>query len=65
MSEFTTRAILDMIEPNGGPEGLDPSGKDLTGIDLSPETVEKELDSLREENPETEPRGGLAIGGST
>lgn len=55
MSGYTTREILDMIEANEGPEGLDLSGKDLSKIDLSDETVRAELDSLREERPEAQP----------
>jgi len=35
MSEYTREEILKLIEENGGPEGLDLSGKDLSGIDLS------------------------------
>jgi hypothetical protein len=35
MSEYTTRQILDLIEANGGPEGLDLSGADLSGITLT------------------------------
>lgn len=55
MSEYTTRQVLDMIEANGGPEGLDLSGKDLEEIDLSLETIEAELHRVRDENPEAEP----------
>ena len=35
MSEYTREEILKLIEENGGPEGLYPWGKDLSGIDLS------------------------------
>ena len=55
MSEYTTRQILDMIEANEGPEGLDLSGKDLSGIDLSRETIEAELERVREVDPGAEP----------
>lgn len=55
MSEYTTRQILDMIETNEGPNGLDLSGKVLRGIDLSRETIQAELARLREEDPEAEP----------
>lgn len=47
MSEYTTRQILDMIEANGGPEGLDLSGKDLREIDLSRDTIQAELVRVR------------------
>jgi uncharacterized protein YjbI with pentapeptide repeats len=55
MSEYTARQILDMIETNGGPEGLDLSGKDLSQIDLSRETAQAELDRMHEEDPEAWP----------
>jgi len=55
MSEYTTREILDMIEANGGPEGLDLSERNLLFIDLSCETIRRELDRVREENPAAEP----------
>ena len=51
MSEYTTRQILDMIEVNGGPEGVDLSGKDLSAIDLSRETIQMEWAKAREEDP--------------
>ena len=35
MSEYTREEILKLIEENGGPEGLNLSGKDLSGIYLS------------------------------
>jgi hypothetical protein len=44
-----------MIEANGGPQGLDLSGKDLSFIDLSRETIQVKLDELREQSRETEP----------
>ena len=47
MSEYTTRQILDMIEANGGPEGLDLSEKDLREIDLSRDTIQAELVRVR------------------
>ena len=46
--EYTTRQILDMIEANGGPEDLDLSGKDLSGIDLSKEKIAEELEKAQE-----------------
>jgi uncharacterized protein YjbI with pentapeptide repeats len=48
MSEYTREEILKLIEENGGPEGLDLSGKDLSGIDLSREAIEAELEKVRE-----------------
>jgi len=35
MSEYTREEILRLIEENGGPEGLDLSGADLSGITLT------------------------------
>lgn len=55
MSEYTRRQILDMIEGNGGPEGLDLSDTDLSGIDLSRETIERELKRVHDEDPELAP----------
>jgi len=34
MSEYTREEILKLIEENGGPEGLDVSGRDLSGANL-------------------------------
>ena len=55
MSEYTREEILRLIEENGGPEGLDLSGKDLSGIDLSREAVEGELEKYREMAPDEIP----------
>ena len=55
MSKYTTRQILDMIEANGGPEGLDLSGKDLRAIDLSHDTIQAELEQVREEHSRAKP----------
>ena len=44
MSEYTREEILKLIEENGGPEGLDLSGKDLSGIDLGRGAVAVELE---------------------
>jgi len=46
--EYTTRQILDMIEANDGPEDIDLSGKDLSGIDLSKEKIAEELEKAQE-----------------
>jgi uncharacterized protein YjbI with pentapeptide repeats len=48
MSEYTREEILKLIEENGGPEGLDLSGKDLSGIDLSWSAIGTELEKTRE-----------------
>jgi uncharacterized protein YjbI with pentapeptide repeats len=56
MSEYTTRQILEMIQANGGPEDLDLSGKDLSGIDLGWETIQVELEILRKENLRVKPK---------
>jgi uncharacterized protein YjbI with pentapeptide repeats len=45
MSEYTREEILKLIEENGGPEGLDLSGKDLSGIDVGMEAIKAELDA--------------------
>ncbi len=55
MSEYTREEILKLIEENGGPGGLDLSGKDLSGIDLGREAVEPELEKARERAPEETP----------
>ncbi len=55
MSKYTTRQILDMIEANGGPEGLDLAGEDLRGINLSRDTIQGELEQVREEDSTVKP----------
>jgi len=55
LSEYTREEILRLIEENGGPEGLDLSGKDLSGIDLSREAIEAELAKVREMAPDETP----------
>jgi uncharacterized protein YjbI with pentapeptide repeats len=55
MSEYTREEILKLIEGNGGPEGLDLSGKDLSGIDLSREAIRTELEKERESAPDAIP----------
>jgi uncharacterized protein YjbI with pentapeptide repeats len=47
MSEYTREEILRMIEENGGPEGLDLSNTDLSGIDLGNHRIGKELEEYR------------------
>jgi uncharacterized protein YjbI with pentapeptide repeats len=67
MSEYTREEILKLIEENGGPEGLDLSGKYLSGIDLSKEAVEAELKEAQEKIPGKIPvwyaehRGGINL----
>jgi len=51
LSEYTREEILKLIEENGGPEGLDLSGKDLSGIDLGREAISAELERAREWAP--------------
>jgi len=48
MSEYTREEILKLIKENGGPVGLDLSGKDLSDIDLSREAIAAELKKVRE-----------------
>jgi uncharacterized protein YjbI with pentapeptide repeats len=55
MSEYTREEILKLIEENGGPEGLDLSGKDLSDIDLSREAIEGELGKVRARAPDEIP----------
>ena len=55
MSEYTREEILKLIEENGGPEGLDLSGKDLSGIDLGREAIAAELEIVRERAPDDTP----------
>jgi len=51
MSEYTREEILKLIEENGGPEGLDLSHKDLSGIDLGMEAIKAELDAREIRGP--------------
>jgi uncharacterized protein YjbI with pentapeptide repeats len=55
MSEYTREEILKLIEENGGPEGLDLSGKDLSRIDLGEEAVWAALEKFRETAPDETP----------
>jgi uncharacterized protein YjbI with pentapeptide repeats len=55
MSEYTREEILKLIEENGGPEGLDLSGKDLSGIDLTRQAIQAELEKVRESTPDRTP----------
>jgi uncharacterized protein YjbI with pentapeptide repeats len=47
MSEYTREEILKMIEEVGGPENLNLSGADLSGIDLSKEAIAPELQKVK------------------
>jgi hypothetical protein len=49
LREYTREEILKLIEENGGPEGLDLSGKYLSDIDLSREAIRAELEKTWEE----------------
>ena len=51
MSEYTREEILKLIEENGGSEGLDLSGKDLSEIDLGREAIEAELEKAQARMP--------------
>ena len=51
MSEYTREEILKLIEENGGPKGLDLSGKDLSDIDLGRKAIAGELEKARERIP--------------
>ena len=44
MSEYTREELLKLIQENSGPEGLDLSGKDLSGIDLNERAIGTELE---------------------
>jgi len=55
VSEYTREEILKLIEENGGPEGLDLSGKDLSGIDLGRGAIGAQLEKVRESAPEEIP----------
>jgi len=63
MSEYTTRQILDMIEEKEGPDGLDLSGQDLSGIDLGRQTIQAELEKARKDDPEIKPAWASNLGG--
>ena len=68
MSEYTREEILKLIEERGWPELLDLSGKDLSGIDLSKEAIEIELEKAQERIPGEIPvwysewSGGINLG---
>ncbi len=55
MSEYTREEILKMIEKAGGPQNLDLSGKDLSGIDLSSEAIARELEEVKAVDPSRVP----------
>jgi uncharacterized protein YjbI with pentapeptide repeats len=48
LSKYTREEILKLIEENGGPEGLDLSGKDLSGIDLARDAITAEFEKAQE-----------------
>jgi uncharacterized protein YjbI with pentapeptide repeats len=51
LGEYSMQEILKLIEENGGPDGLDLSGKDLSDIDLSERAIKAELEKFRERVP--------------
>jgi uncharacterized protein YjbI with pentapeptide repeats len=55
MADYTTRQILDTIEALGMSKQLDLSGRDLTGIDLSRDRIQRELEATRRDNPQASP----------
>lgn len=55
MSEYTREEILKLIEENSGPEGLDLSGKDLSGIDLGRDAIKAELKKALKSAPDETP----------
>jgi len=59
LSEYTREEILKLIEENGGPEGLDLSGKDLSGIDLSSQAIVNELAKIQKDT-NRQPRWAIA-----
>jgi uncharacterized protein YjbI with pentapeptide repeats len=69
MTDYTREEILKLIEENGGPEGLDLSGKDLPGIKLSREKIVEEVEKARERAPDETPvwyselTGGVNLAG--
>jgi uncharacterized protein YjbI with pentapeptide repeats len=70
MSEYTREEILKLIEENGGPRGLDLSGRDLQYIDLGKAAVAVELEEFREKNPDERPvwftlEGGINLEGTS
>ena len=70
MSKYTREEILKLIQENGGPTGLDLSGKDLSGIDLGREAIAAELEKAREKAPDEIPvwfsgrTGGIDLHGA-
>ena len=55
MSEYTREEILKLIEENSGPEGLDLSGRDLSGLDLGKENICAELQRSLANHPDIHP----------
>ncbi|MBD2533449.1 pentapeptide repeat-containing protein [Nostoc flagelliforme FACHB-838] len=45
--KITRHDLLRMVEENGGPEGLDLSNADLSGIDLSSSSISRDLQTLQ------------------
>jgi len=54
LTDHTTQEILNLIEDNDGPEDLDLSGKDLSGIDLGREAIKAELEKALKSAPSGE-----------
>jgi uncharacterized protein YjbI with pentapeptide repeats len=55
LSEYTREEILKLIEENGGPQGLNLSGKDLSEIDLSSAAIKAELEKTPERTTDKTP----------
>lgn len=55
--------LLQMVEANGGPNGLDLTHRDLSGINLTRDAIQAELDKARAANPEINPPWWAPFGG--
>jgi uncharacterized protein YjbI with pentapeptide repeats len=67
--KLTREDVLRLIEENGGPEGLDLSGQDLSWIDLGQEAVQREAARTSDRSGErpswqSERTGGIALHGA-
>ena len=49
-----SREVLDLIEANGGPEGLDLSGRNLLFIDLGPDVIKAQLRQTYKRDPNSQ-----------
>lgn len=61
--KYTVRHLLDSIKSNGGPEGLDLTKSDLSGLDLSPSGLKTEVERSGEGDSSATPCWLCSSGG--